>query len=159
MRKMSSESTENQSESPVVEPEPVQTNMPEPIANPQAEKASREAAKYRSKAKALETQLEAATTLLNAARASIVESLNKTSGHMLIPEALRDVLADTDVSQFFTDDGAVDSKSFDTWAKSIVAERPYLSANKPPILPDQADVPKYEPHIGDAFGNAIMGAR
>jgi hypothetical protein len=155
---MSSESTENQSEANVAEPEPVQPNTPEPVANPQAEKASREAAKYRSKAKELEGQLEAATTLLNAARASIIESLNKTSGHMLTPEALRDVLADTDVSQFFTDAGAVDSKSFDTWAKSIVAERPYLSANKPPVIPTQADVPKEDRNNTSRFGAAIMSA-
>jgi hypothetical protein len=135
--------------------------QPELVENPAAAKASREAAKYRARAKELEGQLEQATALLSSTRRSVVESYNTSdrAPSKLLPDALTDQLDNgLDVSQFFDEHG-FNTKVFDQWSTDIIKAHQYMSAFQAPVIPTQADVPKYEPHIGDAFGNAIMGAR
>jgi len=107
-------------------------------------KARTEAAKYRSRLRETEQQLQAANTGLDTARRQVLWDMHTTllngqrmSGNQysIVPQALNDVLGD-DVSGFFNDDGGINQTAYKEHLQATLAAKPHLF-NKQTTLTQQ----------------------
>ena len=110
------------------EPAKTQAETPEPESRPE-----RQAARYRRKLRDAEAQRDAALSMLEAARRSII--LNHPAMNKVIESARPDVIAGIDaesLERMFGENGKPDDEAITAHVRNLLSAKPYMaSAGRP----------------------------